>query len=85
RNITTATTHVEYIFEEMRSMSTLAEITSMDWVTYAVTNNLNTLKNEAVSVAFTDPLADPLEVTTQISWLHQGRTYNVNLTTKFTK
>ena len=89
RDTTTAVTHGEYILEEMRALPTLAEIVSADdteyWNNYVTAQGLNTLDNEAITVAFADPDGDPLNITVTIDWETNTRARTVSLTTELTK
>ncbi len=85
RDLTVATTHGEYVLEDMRAMTTLAEITARNWSEWAETSGLNTLPSESVLVAFSDPSADPLPIAVTVSWTRANRTQNVQLETEMTR
>jgi len=85
RDITIATTHGEYVLEQMRSLPALSNITGTNWDDWTKTTGLNTLSNETITVAFADASADPLNVQTTVSWLTNGRTHTVAFTTEMTK
>jgi prepilin-type N-terminal cleavage/methylation domain-containing protein len=85
RNLTTATTHAEYILEEMRLRPSLSNITGTDWHTWASGQSILSLGSETINVTYTNATAVPLAVSTVVSW--QGRTgaKNVTILTEFTK
>jgi len=85
RDTTMATSHAEHILEEMKTRSSLSNITTTDWETWFNSESLDALPNEAVSVAFADSSADPLEVTATVNWTRNERDNTVNLTTEMTK
>lgn len=85
REITVATSHAEYTLEEMKTRSTLANITSTNWVSWYTGQSLNTLNSEALTVTITNTSADPLDITATITWNKRGRTNTVSLTTKIHK
>lgn len=81
------------VIEQMRGISktasSLSEITDVDWTSWAVSNGVNSLPSEVVSVVYTDldssgdPLDDdPLAITVTITWQTQeGRTSNLSFST----
>lgn len=85
RDLTVATTHVEYVLEEIQTRSTLANINGTNWASWFTTQGLNTLPSETVAVTYANAASDPLEVTATITWTKKNKTSNVALTTKFTK
>ena len=85
RDMTLATTHGEYLLEEIQTRSSLANITDTNWVAWGGEAGLNTLPNESIDVTFADTTADPLEVTTTINWVRNERESNISLTTHITK
>ncbi|MFA5060303.1 MAG: prepilin-type N-terminal cleavage/methylation domain-containing protein [Candidatus Omnitrophota bacterium] len=84
-NITIATSHAEHILEEMRTRSSLSNITSTNWSTWGQDDGMITLPSETISVTYTNPLANPLEAAVAIGWTKSGRTSNVTMTTRITK
>jgi len=85
RDLTVATTHGEFVLEDMRAMATLNEITARNWTEWAGTSGLNTLPQESVLVAFSDPMADPLPISVTVSWQRMDRVNNVQLETEMTR
>ena len=85
RDLTVPTSHAEYIFEEMKERSTLANITGTNWVSWAQAAGLNTLPGESVAVAFANTQNNPLNITTTVDWVRKLRANNVSLTTQMTK
>jgi Tfp pilus assembly protein PilV len=85
RDMTVATTHAEYILEEMRSRVTLSEITDVNWTLWAVADGLNTLPRETVSVVYVNPTADPLNITVSVNWSRRTRANSISLQTELTK
>src|SRR5882672_6936083 len=74
RDLTVATTHAEYVFEEMQTRNTLANITGTNWSSWFTGQGLNTLNGESVAVTYTNSAADPLAVTTTVNWTKKSRT-----------
>ena len=84
-DITTASSHAEYVMEEMRSRKTLVDITSTNWEDWAKEHGLNTLPGESLKVSFNDTITNPLIVETKVNWERSSRTNNVTLVTRITK
>jgi len=82
RDITTATTHAEYILEEMKTKTTIAEIKNEDWQTWATAQGLNTLTSETVAVSYSDIAADLVNITLQLNWVTKGRPQQVSFVTE---
>ncbi len=85
RDSTVAASHGEYLLEEMRARTTLANITGTNWVNWTGTKGLNTLPSENISVAYTNSAADPLEITVNVNWTRNARGYIQSLLTRLTK
>ncbi len=85
RDMTEATTHAEYTLEEMKTRSSLANITGTNWVSWASGASLNTLPSETVTVTFVNASADPLDITVTVGWTKKGRSNNVALRTEMHK
>ena len=85
RDSTIATSHAEYIFEEMQTRSSLSNITTTNWGTWFGNQSLGTLPSESVSVTFVNAAAKPLDTTATVSWTRNTRNNNVALTTRITK
>jgi|GEM_PF-1634638 len=85
RDITVATTHGEYILEEMQTKKSLSDIVNTNWVNWASTQGLTMLPQETIDVSFPDPTSNPLDVGVTISWIQQKRTNKVELYTKFSR
>lgn len=85
RDLTVATTHGEYVLEEMYVRPTLLNITGSDWDTWRTQAGLNTLPSETITVAYADPSADPLHVDVTVGWIRKSRASQVILTTELTK
>jgi prepilin-type N-terminal cleavage/methylation domain-containing protein len=85
RDLTIATTHAEYVLEDMRARATLAEITAEDWSQWAKSTKLNVLPQETIKVTFADLGADPLPTSVTVQWIRKGRSHSVNLQTELTK
>ncbi len=82
RDITVATTHAEYILEEMYARKGFSSILNTDWPQWARDEQLNTLPNETVEVDFINPGSDPLDVHVRVSWTRQNKPNKVDLYTK---
>jgi len=85
RDMTLATTHGEYLLEEIQTRSSLANITATDWVAWSEAAGLNTLPSESIDVDFADTTANPLDITTTINWVRNERESSISLTTHITK
>ena len=85
RDSTVASSHGEYLLEEMRARTTLANVTGTNWTSWTGTKGLNILPTENITVAYTNSAADPLEVTVNVSWIRNTRNYAQSLLTRFTK
>jgi len=84
-DVTAATSHAEYIFEEMRTLPTLVAITGADWSQWAQDQGLMTLPSESASVSIVDSLADPLVIHATVSWTRHTKVNSVVLSTEMTK
>ena len=85
RDSTVATSHGEYLMEEMRARDTLANIIATDWPAWTATKGLNTLPTETINTVYTNSSADPLEITVNVGWVRNARTYLYSLLTRMTK
>ena len=85
RDATVATSHGEYLLEEMRARTTLANITGSNWTSWTGSKGLSTLPTENITVAYTNSAADPLEITVNVSWVRNARSYLYSLLTRMTK
>ena len=85
RDITLATTHGDYLFEEMQTRPSLSNITGTNWDTWAQTEGIKTLPSETISVTYANATAVPLEVSATVSWEKYERQNNLDLETKITK
>jgi type II secretory pathway pseudopilin PulG len=77
RSTTIATEDARRVIEQMRSdaMTTLSDITTVDWTAWAAANGLNSLTAEQIAVGYVDRDGtgnalddDPLEVSIVVSW-----------------
>ena len=84
-DITVASSHAEYLMEEMRDRKTLMNITSTNWESWAQEQGLNTLPQETVQVNFSNVFNNPLLVEAKVSWMRRARENNVTLVTKMGK
>lgn len=99
RNLTQANGDARIVLEEMRRLAAtaLTQVTATNWVNWAadpnggnLTNpqtrtNPPPLSNEAVSVTYVNPLADPLTATVTLSWVEKGRPKSIPITTLLTR
>ena len=85
KDMTVATSHAEYIMEEMESRSTLANITSTNWVNWCVSQNIPSLPSEVINITFTNAAADPLAINVNVRWLTKTRALNETFATRMTK
>ena len=84
-DITVASTHAEFILEEMKSRKTLSNVTATDWAEWARNAGLPSLPGETVEVFFTNAESDPLEVMATVSWKKKLRNNKVVFITGLTK
>ncbi len=85
RDMTEATTHTEHVLEEMKTRSSLSNITGTNWSSWASGQNVFTLPSETLTVAYVNSSADPLDVQATTSWTKKNRTNNVSLRTQVHK
>jgi prepilin-type N-terminal cleavage/methylation domain-containing protein len=84
-DLTTATSHAEYLLEEMQSRTTLGELEDIDWNSWAQKQNMNTLPQETFTVTFPNPGSNPLDIEVLDQWQRNSRNSNVVLKTKLIK
>lgn len=84
-DVTTATSHAEYVFEEMKTRAALSDIAATDWTTWAQNENLNTLPQESIVAQIADAQGDPLDIRLAVNWTRKSRQNSVNLRTQMTK
>jgi len=84
RDITVATSHAEYILEEMQEKDTLGEVVTKDWNQFAIDNGLKTLPQETINVQFANEFSNPVDAHVTVAWV-KGRANKVSLDTKITK
>ena len=85
RDSMVAVAHAEGVMEEMRARTTLANITSSNWISWYSTQGLSTLPSETLNVTYTNSSSDPLEITVAVNWVRNLRTYAFSLLTRMTK
>ena len=80
-DLTIASTHAEYVFEEMKTRGTRSEITQEDphggnyWDNWAESEELKTLPGEEIEVVYPGPDgvdSDPLEIELTVRWDKRG-------------
>jgi hypothetical protein len=69
----------------MQSRPTLANITGTNWSAWFTGQTLDKLPSEAVSVGYTNAVANPLEITANVSWIRKARTYRETFVTRMKK
>ena len=87
RNLVRAMADAHILLEGIRETSTggLAAVTATNWPAWATANGLISLNNEAVTVAYANPAADPLAVTVQVNWQERGRAKSAAVNTLVTR
>ena len=85
RDSTVAVSQTEYMMEERRARTTLANITGTNWTNWSTVMGLNGLPSETLNVAYTNSAADPLEITLNVGWTRNSRAYTYSLLTRMTK
>ena len=87
RNLTRAMEDARIVTEAIRNASAvgLAGVTGTNWTQWAAQNGLTTLPNQAVTVTYANPNADPLSVTVQVSWLERNHARNATVRTLVTQ
>ena len=84
-DMTIASSHAEYLMEEMKSRKSLDNIVFSDWQAWAMEQGLNTLPEETFQVSFNEALTDPLYVETTVSWMRKSRPNKITFITRMTK
>jgi prepilin-type N-terminal cleavage/methylation domain-containing protein len=84
-DMTTATSHAEYILEEMQARESLNDIRSTNWGMWAQKQGLNTIPHETIAVDFPHVSGNPLDILVTVSWKRKLRTNHITLKTKMTK
>ena len=93
KSTTIATEDARRVLEQMRSdaITTLADITSVDWTAWAAANGLDSLASEQIAVGYVDRDGsgnalddDPLEVVIFVTWQDGQRPRSLNLSTLIT-
>ncbi|MDP8211845.1 MAG: prepilin-type N-terminal cleavage/methylation domain-containing protein [Candidatus Zapsychrus exili] len=88
RDTTLATTHAEYILEDMQTKEGLQEIVDTDWVVFwdslVEGNIVESLDSETVSVIYKDIDADPLNVIVLVNWETSLRDCSTSIMTEAT-
>jgi len=82
---TVATTHAQYILEEMQNQMDLSVITGTDWDNWAKKQNLNILPGESFQVLYADPSADPLAIQVNVQWQRKNTPSRISLATILTR
>jgi len=85
QDMTVATTHGDFLLEEMYAQSSLGDIVDRDWRQWAAQAGLNTLPEEEIAIVFGDPQQVPLVITVTVSWQRKGRPHKISLTTELIK
>lgn len=73
-DLTIATTHAEYVLEEMNQKTTLAAIQAVNWTSWAQTQGLMNIPSEVVTVSYNNVGGAVLWVTVDVAWNRDGRT-----------
>lgn len=84
-DITEASSHGEYVLEEMKTRTTLANIANTDWGAWITGENIYSLPSESMTVAITNAQANPLDISLDVNWTRKSRANNVNLRTRIAK
>ncbi len=84
-DVTEATSHGEYVLEEMKTRTTLANIAGTNWSAWVTGESIYSLPGESITVAITNAQANPLDIDLDVSWTRKSRTNNVSLRTRITK
>lgn len=87
RHLTQAMADGRGVMEQMRNIcqsNGLATVTATNWTAWAAANGLTSLTNEAVTVTYVNPVADPLSVAVLVSWQERRRARSATLNTLLT-
>ena len=84
-DLTVASSHADYILEEMVGRKSLANVTGTDWESWAQEQGLNSLPQEKFQVSFNNVLTNPLDVETTVNWVRRARVNNVTFITRIAK
>ena len=82
---TVATTHAQYILEEMQNQTDLSTIISTDWDDWAKKQHLSTLPGETFQVLYADPSANPLAIQVIDQWQRKNSPGKISLATIMTR
>ena len=85
QDMTVATTHADYIFEEIYGRETLSEIQETDWTSWVRETGLSPLPDETITVEYGEPGQQPLPVSLTVQWNRKGRDHHVSLATEIIK
>ena len=85
RDVTISTSHGEYIFEEMKTQNSIANIVSTDWNVWLTNKGLTLLPQEQVQVDISDILKNSAKIKLIISWVKRSRVNKTILYTEITK
>jgi len=93
KSTTIATEDARQVLEQMRSgaITTLADITAVNWTAWAAANGLDSLASEQIAVGYVDRDGngnalddDPLEVAIFVTWQDSQRLRSLNLSSLIT-
>lgn len=82
---TIATSHAEYILEEMQVRDSLGILILTDWDDWLKNEGMEYLPEEKISVKFGNKQPNLLDVNVTISWVRNKRISETNLLTMITK
>lgn len=82
---TVATSHAEYVLEEMQTRESLDDILTVNWKGWATGQGLDTLPDEGMDIMFGDAKANPLDIQVRVDWVRKSRANHIILKTKITK
>ena len=82
---TVATSHAEYVLEEVQRAESIGGILVMNWEGWADAQGLNTLPGESIDVIFSEPSSNLLDMEVTVNWSRKMRDHGITLVTKIAK
>ncbi len=82
---TTATSHAEYVLEEMQTQDSTDQIRNFNWVGWSEVQGLNTLPGENIEIAFLNLRPNLLDIKVTVHWMRKSRKHDIVLRTKMAK
>ena len=82
---TVATSHAEYVLEEMQTHSSIDEVLRFNWKGWTEGQGLNTLPGENIDIVFSRLSDNLLGIQVTVGWTTKSRKHDIILKTKIAK